>query len=177
MFAIQQAERGRVERLTKVHLEFWDSYHDEFTRSEKTTLVEALIGLGETERALDVWTTIDQSEMDALWQGDMDILKARILFAEGPVQDVSSARESFRDAMCHAEDLDRPVKQDTLIEKSVGVRLMNELWLGTGCDELAVFAEYLGEKLADEPMPDGIDPLRVNTSDVMDAHSMRCAGS
>lgn len=177
MFAIQEAKRGRIERLTKDLFEFWKNYPDEFTRSEKTTLVEALISQEQTDRALDVLSTVDQSGMNAIWQGDMDILKTRVLFATGPAQDIDAAREAFRDAMRHAENAVRPGRQDTLIEKYVGVRLLNELWLGTDCKDLAVFADYLDDKLTNEPLPAGLDAVRENSITIAEAHAMRCPAS
>jgi hypothetical protein len=176
IFAIQEAKRGRIERLTKDLFEFWKAYPNEFTRSEKTTLVEALIGQEQTDRALDVLSSIDQSGMNSIWQGDMDILRARVLFATGPAQDIDAAREAFRDAIRHTEGIERPGRKDALFEKYVGVRLLNELWLGSDCKDLTAFAEYLDEKLTSEPIPAGLDAVRDNSVTIMGAHARQCPG-
>ena len=176
-FALLDAKRGRVERLTRDIYAVWQSYPADFTRSELTTLAEGLMTIDQNDKSLEVVATIDQTGFTPIWLGDMDILKARVLFARGPAQDPEAAREAFKDAMRHADEIDDPGLAAGLVEKFVAVRLVNELWLGTPCDELVPFAGYLTDAMADGTRPDQADAVRVNTYAVMEAHTRLCTAS
>ncbi len=173
-FAKIEAKRGRVERLTKDLYDFWTDYPDEFTRSEKTTLVEALITLEQNDMALKVVDSVDQSGFNLIWQGDMDLLKSRVLFARGPSHDPEAARDAFRAAMEHAQAHEDPGVGAGLMEKYVGVRLLNEMWLGRDCADLVPFAGYLGDMMQDGTPPEAEDSIRAVTRVVMQAHARQC---
>lgn len=173
-FAVIEAQRGRVERLAHDLDAFWQAYPDSLMRSERTTLVEAMITLEQTDRALDVLQSIDASEMNIIWQADLQILRARVLFARGPAQNPEAARDAFRAAMKLAESHPDVGVGLGLMEKYVGVRLLNEMWLGRDCADLIPFAGYLGDALADGTSPEAEDGIRLITRLVMQTHSERC---
>lgn len=176
-FALIEAKRGRVERLIKGILAFWTDYPDEFTVYEKTALAEGLITHELTAEALAVLGSIDQSGMSDIQQGDLDLLQARILFARGSGQDPESARDALRAAMAHAEAIEDKGVGLALMEKYAGVRLVNELWLGTDCADVAVFAGFLGDMVYDGTTPANADAVRRNTYDVMAAHDRLCGAT
>lgn len=176
-FALEDAKRGRVERLAKDLYAFWQTDPNVLTRSEMTTLAEALLSIERNDRALAVIASVDQSQMPPRWQGDMDILKARALFARGPAQDADAARAAYRDAMAHTDEIDAVGLSFGLIEKFVAVRLSNELWLGTPCEDLDVFASHLWDVQADGITMDIADPIRRHTLNVLAAHDHRCGAS
>ena len=174
-FALIEAKRGRVERLIKGLLAFWSDYPDEFTLHEKTTLVEGLMTHELTSDAFAVLASIDETGKPELLQGDLDLLRARVLFARGPGQDPDAARDAMRDAMRHAEAIEDKGVGMALMEKYASVRLVNELWLGTPCTDLDVFAGFLSDMMGDGTTPDKADLVRRNTYDVMEAHGKLCA--
>ena len=173
-FAVIEAKRGRAQRLTRDLYTAWEAYPDEFTPYEATALAEALLLEGRNDRALAVTASIDQTGMSPIELGDMDILETRILFADGPAQDPEAARDAFRDAMRHADTLDNEGQGLALIEKYVGVRLINELWLGTDCAEVVPFHGFLSDLVGDDK--DGLvqDAVRANTRLVLEGHALKC---
>lgn len=176
-FALLDAKRGRIERLVSDVHAVWQDYPTDFTRPEQTTLAEALMTIGRNVDSLAVVQAVDQENMTPIWRGDMDILKARVLYARGPAQDPEVAREAFRDAVRHAQEVSDPGVSAGLIEKYAVVRLINELWLNTPCDYLVAFAGLLTDAMADCTPPDRADAVRVNTIAVMDAHAALCQGT
>jgi len=173
-FAKTEAQRGRVERLTKNLVAFWQDYPEELTRSEKTTLAEALLGLQQTDTALVVANTVDETAMGPIWQGDMDLLRGRILFARGPAQDPDAARDALRAALAHAETHPDDGVRLGLMEKYAAVRLQNEIWLDTRCSDVVPIADFL-QTLVDDADPEGgVDEVREVTLRVLTAHARQC---
>lgn len=173
-FAVIEAQRGRVERLTQDLYGFWQAYPDALTRSERTTLVEALITQEQTDRALAVLESIDASKMNIIWQGDMQLLRARVLFSRGSGQDPEAARDAFGEAMKFAESHPDEGVRLGLMEKYVGVRLLNEMWLGRDCADVIPFSGFLDEMMADGTPVDAQDGIRQITRLVMQTHAQRC---
>ncbi|MEE4189575.1 MAG: hypothetical protein V2I76_14175 [Roseobacter sp.] len=175
-FAEVEANRGRVERVTRSLYEIWQEYPDSLTPFEATTFAEALLSQNKNDLALDVIDSIDQSGMNEIQRGDMDILRARVLFSAGPAQDPEAARQAYRDAMVHAETLqdERAGAMLMLMEKYAGVRLINELWLGTDCADVTVFAGFLTDLVEDDADGLVVDAVRENTKVVLEGYDLRC---
>lgn len=176
-FALVDAKRGQVERWIKGVLAFWTDYPDELTVYERTALAEGLMTHELTADALAVVASIDQTGMSEIQMGDLDLLRARILFARGTGQDPEAARAALRDAMAHADAVADPGVGMGLMEKYASVRLLNELWLGTPCDDVTVFAGFLADMMEDGTTPQNADAVRRITYDVMAAHDRQCGAS
>lgn len=176
-FALIDAKRGQVERWIKGVLAFWTDYPDELTVYERTALAEGLMTHELTADALAVVTSIDQSGMSEIQQGDLDLLRARILFSRGSGQNPEAARDALRDAMAHADAVVDPGVSMGLMEKYASVRLLNELWLGTPCDDVTVFAGFLTDMMEDGTAPSSADAVRHITYDVMAAYDRQCGPS
>ena len=173
-FALIEANRGRVERWIKEVLEFWRDYPDELTTYERTALAEGLITHEKTADAIAVVGSIDEADMSEIQRGDLDLLRARILFARGSGQDIEGARNAFRAAMTHAEAVEDAGVGIGLMEKYASVRLLNELWIGTPCADVAVFAGFLTDMINDGTPRANADFVRRNTYEVMAAHALKC---
>jgi len=176
-YALIEANRGRVERWIKGVLAFWSDYPNELTVYERTALAEGLMTHELTADALAVVESINQSGMSQIQQGDLDLLRARILFSRGRGQDPDAARDAIRAAMAHAEAVDDPGVSLGLMEKYAGVRLLNELWLGTPCSDVTVFAGFLTDMMDDGTTAQNADLVRRTTYDIMAAHDRLCPAS
>lgn len=173
-FALIEANRGRVERWIKEVLAFWRDYPDELTVYERTALAEGLITHEKTADAIAVVASIDEAGMSEIQRGDLDLLRARILFARGSGQDPEGARDALRAAMTHAEAVSDPGVSIGLMEKYASVRLLNELWIGTPCAEVEVFVGFLSDMINDGTARSNADFVRRNTYEVMAAHEHLC---
>lgn len=142
-FAIIEAKRGRIARLTDAVYNAWKGQPDMLGRYDLNALAEALLAEGRTDHALAVAQTVDRSMLDPIGQIDQLILNARIQFALGPAHDMEAAREHLRAAIPILDQVEREGQKLLMLEKIGVIRLSNEFWRNTGCDDLLRIAEGL----------------------------------
>lgn len=173
-YAKLEARRGQVHRLTDDIYGLWQEYGDVYGIHEKYALAEALLLQSRTDDALAVVGSVAVADLDTIGQIDLRMLRARILFADGPAQNAEAAREELREAVNEAEALPRPGQIAQMHEKLLSVRVINELWLGTPCAEIAQMGGYLRELTQDGMPAEAFDAVRVNTHLVLETYDERC---
>lgn len=173
-YAKIEARRGQVHRLTDDIFALWQEYKDVYGVHEKYALAEALLLQSRTDDALAVVNSVTSDDLDTIGQIDLRMLRARILFATGPAQDPEAARDELRAAVDKTGALPRPGQVAQMQEKLLSVRVINELWLGTPCTDVAQMAEYLRELTNDGTPAEAFDAVRVNTHMVVEAYDERC---
>ncbi len=142
-FAIIEAKRGQMARLTDTVYTTWVKYSDMFGRYDLNALAEALLVQKRTEEALQVANSVQLDGLRPIDRIDQNILKARILFSEGPAHDMEAARDILRAAMATTSEIERVGQQYLMIEKIGTIRLSNEWWRNTDCGKLMEIAEPL----------------------------------
>ena len=144
-FAIIEAKRGLMARLTDTVYTAWKMQPNMLGRYDLNALAEALLVEGRTDHALAVANSVDVSLLGPIDQIDQNILNARIQFAIGPAFDMEAARNQLRAAAPIIEQIERKGKQMLMMEKIFVVRLSNELWRNTKCEKLRPLADSLSE--------------------------------
>ncbi|SFQ95426.1 hypothetical protein [Poseidonocella sedimentorum] len=166
-FAIIEANRGKIARLTDYIHQAWAEQPDMLVRHDLNALAEALMGQNRTAEALEVVRAVKTDGLDPIARIDQKILEARILFAEGPGHDMERAREVLGAGEAMIADIGRAGQQHEMTEKILAVRVMNEFWRGTDCAALVPLAETLREAnaLSIAASPEGVyaDPFQVGT--------------
>ncbi len=114
-----------------------------FGRYDLNALAEALLVEKRTDDALKVANSVHLKGLEPIDRIDQEILKARILFAEGPAHDMEAARNVLRAAMATTNEIERVGNQYLMIEKIGTIRLSNEWWRNTDCGKLMEIAEGL----------------------------------
>lgn len=148
-FAIIEAKRGLMARLTDTVYSAWTMQPNMLGRYDLNALAEALLVQGRTDHAIRVANAVDVSQLGPIEQIDQKTLNARILFAIGPAFDMEAARDQLRAAAPIIEQIERKGKQLLMLEKIFVVRLSNELWRNTECEKLRPLAKSLSEINAD----------------------------
>ena len=148
-FAIIEAKRGLMARLTDAVYTAWEMQPNMLGRYDLNALAEALLVQGRTDHALMVAKAVFVSPLGPIDQIDQKILNARIQFAIGPAFDMEAARNELRAAAPIIEQIERQGKQLLMLEKIFAVRLLNEFWRNTECEKLRPLAESLSEINAD----------------------------
>lgn len=144
-FAIIEAKRGLIARLTDTVYTAWQQQPEMLGRYDLNALAEALLVQGRTDNALAVATAVDASQLGPVDKVDQKILNARIQFANGPAFDMEAARQQLRDAVPILDQVEREGQKLLLDEKILLVRLVNEFWRNTECEKLLPMAEALAE--------------------------------
>ena len=148
-FAIIEAKRGLIERLTDTVYRAWNAQPNMLGRYDLNALAEALLVQGRTDNAFKVASAVDVSALGPIDLIDQKILNARILFAIGHAFDMEAARDQLRSAAANIEKIERKGKQLLMLEKIFLVRLSNEFWQNTECKKLQPLAKSLAEINAD----------------------------
>jgi len=144
-FAIIEAKRGRIARLTDTIFITWSEQPNMLKRHDLNALAEALLVQERTDDALEVAETVDVETLNPIDAIDQQILKARIQFTLGPAHDIEAARESLRVAVPKLENIDRESRKFLMHEKMLQVRVLNEAWLNQPCEKLKPMAAALLE--------------------------------
>ncbi|MFK7876033.1 MAG: hypothetical protein AB8B71_09680 [Paracoccaceae bacterium] len=173
-FARLDATRGQIERMARDLYTHWQKDPEFFSPTELVPVVNALIGSDLSEQAVDVANSVDITGMQTIKAADFESLKARVLFARGPGRDVVGAREALSRAATLVESLPDGGQKLSLREKYASVRLLNELWVGTNCTELAPLQAFLSEMIADGTPIELEDPIRKNTKASLTAFDLKC---
>ncbi|WP_424927920.1 hypothetical protein [Amaricoccus tamworthensis] len=144
-FAIIEGKRGQIARLTDSVYTAWNDQRDMFSRYDLNALAEALLVQKRTDEALEVANLVATEGLGPIDRIDQEILKARILFSEGPAQDLEAARLRLSEAMPIFDDINRWEERQQMDEKILYVRLANEKMLDSDCGMLMALAEALNE--------------------------------
>ena len=144
-FALIEAKKGQIARLTDTVFITWDEQPDMLKRHDLNALAEALLVQERTGDALRVAETVESKGLQPIDAIDQQILKARIQFALGPAHDIEAARQHLRAALPMVEDIPREGNRFLMQEKMLQVRLLNEGWLGSACESLVPMADALAE--------------------------------
>mgnify|MGYP006275141015 CR=1 FL=1 len=144
-FAIIEAKRGQMARLTDTVFTTWQGQPDMLGRYDLNALAEALLAQERTGDALRVAEAVDTTGLGPIDAIDQSILKARIRFALGPAHDIEAARDHLREAIPLVTEIERVGQQRQMQEKILLVRLSNEFWRNGDCAMLTPMAETLAE--------------------------------
>ncbi len=144
-FAIIEAKRGLIARLTDTVYTAWKEQPGMLGRYDLNALAEALLVQGRTDQAITVASAVDISSLSPIDQIDQKILNARILFANGPSYDIEAARDQLRSAVPMVEQIEREGQKTLMWEKMLVVRLTNEFWRNMECEKLRPLYETLSE--------------------------------
>ncbi|NNE57043.1 MAG: hypothetical protein HKN36_02950 [Hellea sp.] len=147
-----EATRGHIDRLVDDIYDFWIKYPDMYGYYEKTTLAEALIKDNRNDKAIRVVESVNTDNFETIKMADHHMLKARILYADGPGRDMQVAKEQLGAAMELALSLDSPVQKHSMAEKLLTVKLVNELYITRDCDRLLPVYENLLEHIEALPV-------------------------
>lgn len=174
-FAIIEAKRGRIARLTDTVYSSWKDLPDMLGRYDLNALAEALLVQGRTGDAFEVSSTVDTTALGPIDQIDQLILNARIQFALGPAHDMEAARESLRAATPLLEQIERKGQMLLMLEKIAVIRLSNEYWRNTDCEKLLQIAAGLREVNA-ENMAAGAYRDRFGVDITLEGVKHKCGG-
>jgi hypothetical protein len=144
-FALIEAKRGQIARLTDAVYTAWVAQPDMLGRYDLNALAEALLVQGRTDHALAAAQAVDTDALGPIDRIDQKILNARIQFALGPAHDMEAARDHLRAALPAFEEIEREGQRLLMEEKIMVVRLSNEFWRNAPCDKLAPMAGTLAE--------------------------------
>jgi hypothetical protein len=144
-FALIEAKRGQIARLTDAVYTAWVVQPDMLGRYDLNALAEALLVQGRTDHALAAAQAVDTDTLGPIDRIDQKILNARIQFALGPAHDMEAARDHLRAALPAFEKIEREGQRLLMQEKIMVVRLSNEFWRNAPCDKLAPMAGALAE--------------------------------
>lgn len=144
-FAIIEAKRGQIARLTDAVYTTWAEQPGMLGRYDLNALAEALLVQKRTDDALAVAQSVDATDLSPIDRIDQLILQARIQFENGPAHDMEAARDHLRAAMPIIPEVERVGQQLEMMEKITSVRLVNEYWRNSPCETLVPLAEGLGE--------------------------------
>lgn len=144
-FALIEAKRGQIARLTDAVYTAWAAQPDMLGRYDLNALAEALLVQGRTDNALAAAQAVDTDALGPIDRIDQKILNARIQFALGPAHDMEAARDHLRAALPAFEEIEREGQRLLMEEKIMVVRLSNEFWRNAPCDKLAPMAGALAE--------------------------------
>ncbi|MEL7231356.1 MAG: hypothetical protein AAGJ85_02470, partial [Pseudomonadota bacterium] len=156
-FAIIEAKRGQIARLTDTIFITWSEQPEMFKRHDLNALAEALLVQERTDDALRVAETINVEELKPTDMIDNYILKARIQFALGPAHNIEAARDHLRAALPALEQIQRQGNKFLMQEKMLQVRLINEAWLDQSCETLVPMADALEELNAFNRVPGQVE--------------------
>lgn len=149
-FAIIEARRGQIARLTDAVYSTWAEQPDMLGRYDLNALAEALLVQKRTDNALAVAQSVNTSGLGPIDRIDQLILQARIQFELGPAHDMEAARNHLRAAVPLVTEVERKGQQLEMMEKITTVRLVNEYWRNSPCEVLNPLAQGLieiGEEL------------------------------
>ena len=144
-FAVIEAKRGQIQRLTDIIYDSWNKQKDMFLRHDLNALAEALLVQERTDNALEVALAVDLNGLDAIETIDQHILQARIQFARGPAHNMEAARELLVEAFKLIDGVERESQKMDMREKILQVRVINEAWRNTDCTKLEYLAQGLKE--------------------------------
>lgn len=148
-FAIIEAKRGQIARLTDAVYSTWADHPDMLGRYDLNALAEALLVQKRTDEALAVAQSVNTGELGPIDRIDQLILQARIRFELGPAHDMDAARDHLRAAASIIAEVERAGQQVEMLEKIASIRLVNEFWRNSPCETLLPLAEGLGEIAAE----------------------------
>jgi len=179
-----EATRGHVARLVSDIYDFWLKYPDMYGYYEKTSLAEALLKEGQTDKAIAVLDSVPEAEFksenmterEKIASADHHLIKARLLYGEGPGQDIQSAKQELADAMELALTLESPSQKYSMAEKLLTVKLVNELYITRECDRLLPVYDNLMEHIEVRPVFDNeYDGIRESSLMITEAYVKLCA--
>lgn len=173
-FALIEAKRGQIARLTDVVHSAWAAQPEMLGRYDLNALAEALLVQGRTDNALAVAQAVETETLGPIDQIDQNILNARIQFALGPAHNMEAARNSLRASVPLIEKIERVGQQLLMMEKITVVRLSNEFWRNGSCDTLTPIAEALAQMHAQNKAA-GSYQDQFGTKITLDAIALKCA--
>ena len=156
-FAIIEAKRGQIARLTDTIYSTWQTQPGMLGRFDLNALAEALLVQGRTGDALRVAEAVDTEGLTPIDAIDQAILKARILFTQGTPEGIEAARDLLRGTAAQIDGIERKGNRPLMQEKVLTIRLVNELWHATDCAALAPLIEGLALVHADNRVVPGYE--------------------
>ncbi len=169
--AIIAATQGQRERLVKIAYDYWQQKSDFFTSSETQILANELQFLNQTDKALGVANALDDSIYGALAEVNHNVFKARILYVDGPAQNITQAREHMRIATKHTLDL-RELQKIPMTATIASAALNYELQAESKCEDFRGFAQVT-QSIWDEN-PELFGGLKADTRKLLDVYDARC---
>lgn len=168
-----EARQIRRSRLTDDATVFWQNRSGYFNADEKQTLAHELLQQGRTDVALKIASALENAAETPVARADLEMIKGRIVSADGPLKDLDAARVHMKKALKISEGLTQERQHREMAGKIATSWLSFELWNDTGCEAAAPVAGMLGDIVTGEGGIE-LDVLQGTARTLLEIHAARC---
>jgi hypothetical protein len=170
--AILEAKASRRDRLVEESFLYWTKQPSYFSKKEAMLLAEELQLQQRQGDALQVVASVEP--VGVIESADLDRFKGSLYGAEGPSQDLESARKHYSSALGHASQHSSEAGKQQLWAKIAYSWLFTELSNHTGCLHSTSVADILADLLADDPDGYNLGVLDAEARKLLEVQAARC---
>jgi len=171
---LDEAKRGRKERLVTSIFGHYEDRPDYFNYHEKQALANELLLRGDTADALEIASSMEAESRNIFEAVDLLIFQARILQSDGAVFDLDGARGKLKEAITRAQEITRDTPKEEMWAKIAYYWLFVETYHEQACDDVQKPATFLYELTTGSDYPIDLGVLNADAMQLMNIADARC---